>query len=509
MGKRRYLFVVCYTKAERNLQVRLMKFVLKLYPEITIKSKSVRMRCIKLLEGNLRTVLRKVDPHIAVQKSWDRITVVLKGTAIAQKDKVTERLRYIPGIHSFAEVFEHDFVDLEQAFLITKDVYQDALVDKTFCVRVKRKGQHSFSSTDMERYIGGGLNQYTQARGVSLSSPELTIKLELQEDKLFIVHQEQRGLGGFPIASQEDVLSLMSGGYDSGVASFEMISKGCRTHYCFFNLGGPAHETGVKQAAYYLWQKYGESHKVRFISVPFEPVVEEILERIDQGMMGVVLKRMMIRIASEIADRFQIQGLVTGESLGQVSSQTLTNLNVIDRATSNLILRPLVATDKQVIIDKAKEIGTAQFADTMPEYCGVISQKPTIKAVLSRVEEEEQKFSEDLIERVLAQTVMQDIREIADEADKKVGEAVAVSQLEAENMVVLDIRAPEEHESRPLQLDDLDVKHVPFYKLRRYFSSVDHSRQYALYCDRGVMSQLQALYLQEQGHTNVKVLHLP
>lgn len=485
-----------------------MKFVVKLYPEITIKSKSVRMRCIKLLEGNIRTVLRRVDPNVFVMRSWDRITLTLKDSALEHKEQMISRLACIPGIHSFAELLTYDFVDFEQAYHQVKVIYEKQLVGKTFCVRVNRKGQHDFTSKDLESYIGGGLNQFTQARGVSLSAPEFVIKLELDQDKLYVLSEETKGLGGFPIASQEDVLSLMSGGFDSSVASYEMISKGCRTHYCFFNLGGPAHEIGVKQTAYYLWQKYGASHKVRFISVPFEAVVEEILERIDNGLMGVVLKRMMMKIAAEIADRFQIQGLVTGESLGQVSSQTLTNLNVIDRVTEQLIIRPLVATDKQVIVDQAKRIGTAQFAETMPEYCGVISQKPTIKAVLARVEEEEQKLSADLIERVMRSVVIQDIRSIEEDTKKQVSEVATVDASTSQSTVVLDIRAPEEQERKPLILAEHAVKHVPFYKLSRTFAELDHSKKYALYCEKGVMSKLQALYLQEQGYSNIRVLSL-
>jgi len=82
------------------------------------------------------------------------------------------------------------------------------------------------------------------------------------------------------------VLSLISGGFDSGVSSYQFIKRGCRVHYCFFNLGGAAHEVGVKQVAYYLWNKFSASHKVKFLAVPFEPIVAEILEKIDNGHMG-------------------------------------------------------------------------------------------------------------------------------------------------------------------------------------------------------------------------------
>ncbi len=104
--------------------------------------------------------------------------------------------------------------------------------------------------------------------------------------------------------------------------------------------------------------------------------------------MGVVLKRMMVRAASKVAERYGVQALVTGEALGQVSSQTLTNLRLIDNVSDTLILRPLISHDKEHIIDLAREIGTEDFARTMPEYCGVISKSPTVKAVKAKIEAE-------------------------------------------------------------------------------------------------------------------------
>ncbi len=126
-----------------------------------------------------------------------------------------------------------------------------------------------------------------------------------------------------------------------------------------------AHEIGVRQVAHYLWNRFGSSHRVRFVAINFEPVVGEILEKVDDGQMGVVLKRMMVRAASKVAERYGVQALVTGEALGQVSSQTLTNLRLIDNVSDTLILRPLISHDKEHIIDLAREIGTEDFARTM------------------------------------------------------------------------------------------------------------------------------------------------
>ena len=371
-------------------------------------------------------------------------------------------------------------------------------------MRVKRIGKQDFSSIEAERYIGGGLNQFTEAAGVKLKNPDVTIQLEINNDKLFFIDKRHAGLGGFPLGTQESVLSLISGGFDSGVSSYQFIKRGSRVHYCFFNLGGAAHEIGVKQVAYRLWERFGSSHKVKFISIPFEPVVAEILEKVENGQMGVVLKRMMMRAGTLVAERLDIESLVTGEALGQVSSQTLRNLSVIDKVTDMLILRPLIVTDKQDIIDCARVIGTAELSETIPEYCGVISQRPTVKAVMSKIEKEEAKFDLSLIQKVVEEANVIDIRDIAKAANAEVAEVESVSAFK-DNEVILDIRSAEEREGAPLLIEGVQVEHMPFFKLGSQFETLAQDKTYLLYCDRGVMSQLQALYLKESGFNNVKV----
>ncbi|NMP32861.1 tRNA 4-thiouridine(8) synthase ThiI [Thalassotalea sp. M1531] len=481
-----------------------MKFIVKLQAEIAIKSRPVRKRFTKILESNIKNVLRRVDEQVTTQVNWDSIEVNTKNDTGENRQALVETLKCIPGVASFIEVQQTDFTDLHSIYEKTLAVHADTIANKTFCVRIKRNGDHEFSSLQAEQYVGGGLNQAVESAKVKLKKPEETIRLEIKQDKLFIVTQAHKGLGGFPIATQEDVLSLMSGGFDSGVASYQMIKKGARTHFCFFNLGGTAHEVGVKQVSHYLWSKYGASHRIKFIAVDFDPVVAEILEKIENGQMGVILKRMMMRAAAKVAEKMGIQSLVTGEALGQVSSQTLTNLNVIDRVTETLILRPLAAYDKQDIIDIAREIGTEDFAKTIPEYCGVISKKPTVKAVLSKVEAEEDNFDFGILDSVVENARVFDIRDIGQETEQEVQAVQELSEV-AENTVIVDIRSPEEEDEKPLELDGIEVIHIPFFKLGTQFGDLDKSKEYLLYCDRGVMSKLQALYLHDNGFSNVHV----
>lgn len=477
-----------------------MKFVIKLFPEIMIKSESVRKRFVKILTGNIRNILTKHDESIAVVRHWDYIEV--RSKKAENRPHLIELLGRIPGIHHFLEVDEKPFTTIHDIFEQTLQDIGTSLDNKTFCVRVRRKGKHTFNSLDVERYVGGGLNQHIPSAKVQLSKPDVTVRIDIENDNMMLIKARYVGIGGYPIGTQEDVLSLISGGFDSGVSSYMLIRRGSRVHYCFFNLGGAAHEIGVKQMAYHIWQRYSASHKVRFVAINFEGVVGEILEKVDNGQMGVVLKRMMVRAASRIAERFGIQAIVTGEALGQVSSQTLTNLRLIDEASESLVLRPLITHDKEQIIAMAKEIGTDDIAKSMPEFCGVISKNPTVKAIKAKIEQEESHFDFAVLESAVQNAQYLDIRQIAEQTEKEVVAVDTVAVLSAQD-VILDIRSPEETDEKPLNMENVQV--MPFYKLSSQFANLDQSKNYLLYCERGVMSKLQALYLKEQGFSNVKV----
>ena len=479
-----------------------MKFIIKLFPEIMIKSESVRKRFVKILTSNIRNVLTKYDDTVAVIKHWDYIEV--RSKIDANLPMLIEQLQRIPGIHHFLQVEEKPFANLHEIFEQTLSDVASQLENKTFCVRVKRKGKHEFNSLEAERYIGGGLNQHIASAKVQLKNPDVTVRIEIEDDKMMLVRARYEGIGGYPIGTQEDVLSLISGGFDSGVSSYMLLRRGSRVHYCFFNLGGAAHEIGVKQMAYHIWQRYGSSHKVRFVAINFEGVVGEILENVDNGQMGVVLKRMMVRAASKIAQRFDIQAIVTGEALGQVSSQTLTNLRLIDEAAEVLVLRPLITHDKEKIIAMAKHIGTDDIAKSMPEFCGVISKNPTVKAIRAKIEQEEGNFNFAVLESAVENAQYLDIRQIAEQTEKDVVSVDAVSVLGA-NDVIIDIRSPEEIDENPLHIENQAMIQLPFYKLSGQFAELDQSKNYVLYCERGVMSKLQALYLKESGFNNVSV----
>ncbi|MDH3992062.1 MAG: tRNA 4-thiouridine(8) synthase ThiI, partial [Gammaproteobacteria bacterium] len=239
-----------------------------------------------------------------------------------------------------------------------------------------------------------------------------------------------------------------------------------------------------------------------FISVPFGEVVAELLVKVENSQMGVILKRMMLRVGERLARELEIDALVTGECVAQVSSQTLRNLSVIDEVTDTLVLRPLIASDKEDIVRMAVAIGTEKFAANMPEYCGVISVNPTTRARLGRVQAQEQRFDMAILERAIAASRRTRIDQLAQEAMERVD--VEVLSIPLAESTIVDIRHPEEEELAPLRVQ-VPVLKIPFYELYRRAGDLSPGRTYMLYCGKGVMSRLHASHLLEAGALQVKV----
>ena len=480
-----------------------MKFIIKLFPEITIKSAPVRKRFIKQLRRNIRSILKQVDESIDVTGTWDYIEITTSSDDERFLAKVGDLLSHIPGIAYWLQVADHPLIDMDDILEKALEAHAQTLAGKTFRVTCNRSGKHDFKSVDVEKIIGGGLNQKTEAKGVKLKNPDVNVRIDIKNNRYFMTQRRGEGLGGYPLGSQEPVLSLISGGFDSTVSSFLTMKRGIRTHFCFFNLGGHAHELAVKEVAYYLWSRFGSSHRVRFVTVPFEGVVEEILTKVDNSQMGVILKRMMLRAATQVGKEMEMSALVTGEAVGQVSSQTLTNLAVIDSVTDSLVLRPLIAMDKQDIINTSIKIGTEEFARNIPEYCAVISKKPTTLAKEEKIAAEEARFDFDVLESAITDRREVSIHDIV--ADDLTREEVEVVNETRQTDIIIDIRHPTEEEIKPFEMPDCEVLKIPFYQLRTRFPELDRERQYLLYCEKGVMSQLHAMHLRDEGHKNAGV----
>jgi len=187
----------------------------------------------------------------------------------------------------------------------------------------------------------------------------------------------------------------------------------------------------------------------------------------------------------------EIDALLTGESVAQVSSQTLRNLAIIDKASSMLILRPLSTVNKPEIMAIADEIGTRHFAESMPEYCGVISQNPITHGSFKRMEKVAQKFDYDVLNKAVEDAQHIYVHEIVDDVNKMAAVEV-VDDLGEEEYVVIDIRGEEE----PIKTS-CETLNIPFHQLKKEFPKLPKEKNYLLYCEKGIMSQLHAQYLRD------------
>lgn len=479
-----------------------MKLLIRPAPEVAIKSKPVRQQQMRQLRQNIRKLLVRLDPAIRVDGTWDRVDVTLPEDRGLLSPAVDVLMR-IPGISTIQEIARYPLTSLDDIVATAVAAYAGRLEGRTFAVRARRLGQHGFRSGDIERAVGAALLRAYDTGGVDLRSPQVEVRIEVRENDFHVAQRRHEGLGGYPLGTVENVLTLLSGGYDSSVAAYLMMRRGLRSHFLFFNLGGTAHEVGVRQVAHYLWERYGASHGVQFVSVPFEDVVAEILRTVSHRHWGVVLKRQMLKAAARIAPTINASGLVMGDAAAQVSSQTLSNLNVVDRASDEVVLRPLIAMDKQDIIRIARDIGTESFARNMPEYCGVISQKPATRSKLDRVLADEATMDPAVLERAIESRVATPVNRLL-EGNRTV-EDVELVQTPAVDDVIIDVRHPAEQEQAPLSLTNNDVLAIPFYELNQRVERLPAGRQYLLYCDRGSMSRMHAGHLRAEGHRNFKV----
>ena len=475
-----------------------MRYIIKLFPEIMIKGAAVKKKMTRQLADNLKRIFVAEGLPPNVRWFLDKLEVEVPAAQAAQAEAV---LLNTPGIEQVLKVQQFK-VEPTLTAIAEKvfEVVAPRIAGKTFVVRAKRKGQHDFNSQELERWVGGYLNRNSEAAGVDLHNPQVRIELELENNTLSIVETRLKGLGGFPLGSQGEALSLVSGGFDSTVASFLTMRRGIKTHFIFFNLGGAAHEMGVQQVSYYLWRRFGRSHRVKFVAIPFEGVVEQLLTRVSDSYMGVMLKRLMLMAAERVADEMGIDALVTGESVAQVSSQTLRNLALIDAATDKLVLRPLATMDKPEIIRIADEIGTRSFAETMPEYCGVISRNPVTHGSFRRLREEEARFDMSVLDEAVEKRRVLSVDELVDSINQR--QALEVVHQVGPDEAIIDIRRPEEVAASPLPEAECAI---PFYELRRRFGELPQDRTWLLYCAQGVLSQLHGQHLKDDGYDNVKV----
>lgn len=481
-----------------------MHFVIKLFPEIFVKSQAVRRHQIEAVRKNLVRALRSrlSGLKFEVRSDWEKLELRVEESDSQLQSKIQDVLASLPGIEKFSEIVAFQFSDLDEICEKAGGFFAPRVDGKNIAVRVKRSGNHQFKSTDLERKLGGWLLANTGAKGVDLKTPEALIELEIRKDRCFILGKTWKGMGGYPAGTQGKALCLLSGGYDSALASLHCLRRGQIAHYVFFNLGGRQQEVAVRRMAWSLWSRFGSDIAANFYSVPFDEVTDEIGRQVPGQYGTLVLKRQMMRAASRIASRAGIHALVTGEAVGQVSTQTLVNLRMVDDCADRLVFRPLIYMDKGEIIRQARQARLAELAEASPEYCGLTGRKPTASGKVRELLQIEQALDPSVLDRAIKRQCKVPLKDLPASLDLL---PVDMVQRPSATDVVIDVRHPDEIDSRPLILEGFEVRTIPFFEVQKRLPDEPGDSRFLLYCERGIMSRLHAELLLEKGFERVGV----
>jgi thiamine biosynthesis protein ThiI len=258
-----------------------------------------------------------------------------------------------------------------------------------------QRGDKNFplNSPEVNRQLGAAVQEKTGAR-VDLDNPEFTVYVEILPKDTFFGFNKLPGAGGLPVGASGRLLSLISGGFDSPVAAYRMMQRGCRVIFVHFHSAPYQDKTSQDKVRELVKLLTCHQFQSRLYMVPFGEIQRQIVAAVARPLRVVLYRRMMLRIAENIAHREKARALVTGESLGQVASQTLENMIVIQQAVTLSILRPLVGMDKQEIVDQARRIGTFETSSIPDQDCCqlFVPKHPATKARFDEVEADEAKL---------------------------------------------------------------------------------------------------------------------
>src|SRR3990172_7016035 len=362
-----------------------MTCVLVRYHEVALK-KGNRPYFVELLKRNLVSAVKGLGLEEA--KSLPA-RLLLRFSAGGNAEEIRRRVEGVFGVanFSFAERVPRDLDALQEKVL-------DALDGKRFaCFRVDaRRADKEFplTSPEINRRIGAAIKERSGAR-VDLKNGELTIAIEILPRDAFFAFDKIAGAGGLPVGASGRVASLISGGIDSPVAAYRMMQRGCRLIFVHFHSAPYQDKTSQEKVRELLKKLTRHQFNSRLFLIHFGEIQRQIVAAVGRPLRVVLYRRMMLRIAEAIARREKAQALVTGESLGQVASQTLENMAVIQQAATLPILRPLVGKDKQEIIDQARRIGTFDTSSIPDQDCCqlFVPKHPATKAGFANVEQAE------------------------------------------------------------------------------------------------------------------------
>jgi thiamine biosynthesis protein ThiI len=456
--------------------------------DISTKARNTRKQFVKQLATNLKDALKAGGHGGRVERTWSRLTIE------TDDPTAVETCSRVFGVQSLSPVERHPWESKEDILELGHETFREQVEGRSFAVRSKRSGQNvgaiPFGSLDIERELGALLLPY--ARKVDLSNPEVTAALEVRRKHVDLFTARIPGSGGLPVRVSGRALSLVSGGFDSAVASWQMLKRGVALDYLFFNLGGLAHEVGVLRVMKIIADRWSYGDRPRLFAVDMRPAVEAMQKTVTPRYWQVVLKRLMMIAASQVAEAHGHASLVTGEAVGQVSSQTLQNLAVITDASRSMILRPLVGFNKEEIVAVAREIGTFEVSAAVGEYCALLPKNPATRARHEAIMEEESTLDLSLLSEAVETRRTIDLRAL--DADK-----IGARQLETDHIpegaTIVDLRPKATYDSWHFP----EALHLEYSQALSSYASFRRDVPYVLYCEIGLKSAHLAEQMQNEG----------
>lgn len=383
----------------------LNEYIICHYAEIGIKGENRKFFEDALKQNIEKTLKANEIKHDYVKRISGRIIIKLNEEDSIDCPKTKKILENIIGVSSFsyASYSEQDINSIKKKAceILLEQKFQ------TFRITTQRSNKNfSLTSQQVNETVGEFIIKETDKK-VILKKPEITCFIEIVDNYTFIYLEKNRGIGGLPVGASGKSAALLSGGIDSPVASFYAMKRGSRVvfiHFHSFPYTGMQSIEKVKKLAKILNKFQFNS---RLYLIPFADIQEEILTKTDKKNRVVLYRRFMLKIAEKIAKQENALALFTGESLGQVASQTLENISTIQNAVEIPILRPLIGFDKEEIIQKAKEIGTYEISIQPHQDCCVrfIPKHPSTKTKIDQIITEEKKLdTENLIKKAIEKT---------------------------------------------------------------------------------------------------------
>ncbi len=365
-----------------------MDSVLIRYHEIALK-KGNRVYFTEMLKHNVLAAVKDLGTK-EIRSLPARLLLTFKNAV--PRAELIARMTTVFGVANFSLV-ERTARDVE---VLSRRIIEsmNGAHFESFRIETQRSDKtFPLTSPEIDRQLGAAVKEISGAR-VDLKNAEFTVTVEILPHDAFFGFNKIAGPGGLPVGASGRVVALISGGIDSPVAAYRMMQRGCRLIFVHFHSAPYQDKTSQEKVRQLIQLLTRHQFISRLYMVPFGEIQRQIVAAVARPLRVVLYRRMMLRIAEAIARQEKAKALITGESLGQVASQTLDNMSIIQQAARLPILRPLVGMDKQEIIDQARRIGTFEISSIPDQDCCqlFVPKHPATKARFRDVEEDETKL---------------------------------------------------------------------------------------------------------------------